>query len=48
MKLGCMNVRGWCIGKFEDECKDLNERGLVMVGITDIGMQCEWKEINMW
>ncbi|MPC84238.1 hypothetical protein E2C01_078967 [Portunus trituberculatus] len=25
MKLGCMNMRGWGIGKFEDVCKELNE-----------------------
>ena len=35
MKLGCMNVRGWGIGKFEDVCKELNEWGLDMVGITE-------------
>ena len=35
MKLGCMNVRGWGIGKLEDVCKELNEWNLDMVGITE-------------
>ena len=25
MQVGCVNVRGWGIRKFEDACKELNE-----------------------
>ena len=35
MKLGCMNVRGWGIGKFEDVCQELSEWNLDMVGMTE-------------
>ncbi len=35
MKLVCMNVRGWGIGKFENVCRELNEWSLDLVGITE-------------
>ena len=35
MKLGCVNVRGWGIGKFSDLCQELNEWNIDVVGITE-------------
>ena len=35
MKFGCLNVRGWGTGKFQDVCKELNEWSLDVVGITE-------------
>lgn len=35
MRIGCVNVRGWGTGKFEDLCKELNEWSLDVVGITE-------------
>ena len=35
MKFGCLNVRGWGVGKFQDVCKELNEWRLDLVGITE-------------
>ena len=35
MKFGCLNVRGWGVGKFQDVCKELNEWRLDVVGITE-------------
>lgn len=35
MKFGCVKVRGWSIGKFEDVCKELNEWHFDIVGMTE-------------
>ena len=39
MKFGCLNVRGWGVGKFRDMCKELNEWSLDVVGITETHQQ---------
>ena len=41
MKVGCVNVRGWGIGKFEDACKELNEWKLDVVGVTETHLRDE-------
>ena len=41
MKVGCVNVRGWSIGKFEDACKELNEWKLDVVGVTETHLRDE-------
>ena len=35
MKFGCLNVRGWGLGKFEDIFKELSEWSFDFVGITE-------------
>ena len=35
MKIGCLNVRGWGVGKFADACKELSQWKLDMVGMTE-------------
>ena len=35
LKFGCMNVRGWGVGKLEDVCKELNEWKFDIVGLTE-------------
>ena len=35
MKLGCLNVRGWGIGKLEDVSQELSEWNLDLVGMTE-------------
>ena len=35
MRIGCVNVRGWGTGKFEDLCKELNEWNFDLVGVTE-------------
>ena len=35
LKFGCVNVRGWGVGKFEDICRELNEWKFDMVGLTE-------------
>ena len=45
MKFGCLNVRGWGIGKFHDVCKELNEWSLDVVGITETHLR---DVVHMW
>ena len=35
MKIGCLNVRGWGIGKLDDLSRELNEWNLDIVGLTE-------------
>ena len=35
MKIGCMNVRGWGVGKCEDVCKEVNEWNFDVIGLTE-------------
>ncbi|MPC48845.1 hypothetical protein E2C01_042630 [Portunus trituberculatus] len=35
MKIGCVNVRGWGTGKFEDVSKELEEWHFDLVGMTE-------------
>lgn len=41
MKIGCMNVRGWGVGKYEDVCKELSEWNFDMVGLTETHLRDE-------
>ena len=35
MKIGCINVRGWGLGKCEDVCCELNSWNMDLVGVTE-------------
>ncbi|MPC72198.1 hypothetical protein E2C01_066495 [Portunus trituberculatus] len=35
VKFGCMNVRGWGVGKFEDVCRELEEWKFDIVRLTE-------------
>ena len=35
LKIGCLNVRGWGVGKFEDVCSELKEWNFDIVGMTE-------------
>ena len=52
MRIGCMNVRGWGVGKYEDVCKELQEWKFDVVGITETHLRndlrmadCEYEMI---
>lgn len=35
MKVGCLNVRSWGVGKFEDLCKELDDWKQDVVDLTE-------------
>ena len=41
VKFGCMNVRGWGVGKFEDVCKELSVWEFDLVGLTETHLRDE-------
>ena len=50
LKFGCMNVRGWGVGKLEDVCKELNEWKFDIVGLTETQLrdiEYKWKKMGL-